>query len=224
MSNYSDINAVIIKAEKSLKDIEAQYNNCLEQKIIPDSLLVEVKDYLGNLRSALDYLWNKIPNNNGGYFPIANSVADFQNKVKLIDAPYQKALEKWQDYNSDSWIMSFNLFRNKNIHLTLVPQKRQETREFSIKNNGAELRFSGCKFSGGVSFGVGGVSIPIDEKTQFPPDVPGVDIKRFIWVDFLFDGASISPNFPKNVSVVPFLKKSLENVKNIIIDIEPLIK
>ncbi|MFA5087095.1 MAG: hypothetical protein WC470_02220 [Candidatus Paceibacterota bacterium] len=226
MSNYSkfsDINAVINKAEKSLKDIENQYNKYLEQKIIPDSLLVEVKDCLGNLRSALDYLWNKIPNSNGGYFPIANSLADFQNKVKAIDVTYQKTLEKWQDYDSNSWITSFNLFRNKNTHVTLIPQKRTETQRIVSEHvGGGSVSWdpNSVRFGSGVYIN----GAPVNPLTQMPITTPDATVRREIWVDFLFDGVSISPNFPQNVSVIPFLKKSLENVKNIITDIEPLIK
>lgn len=222
-SKYNDIEAVINKAERSLVDIEYEYQKYLKEERIPDSLLVEIKDYLGNLRSALDYLWHKIPNVCGDYFPIANSKKDFFNKVGGINNEYKNILEKWQSYDKNSWIRCFNLFRNKNIHLTLVPQKRRENREFSIDKDGSGITARGCTFQGKVIFGVGGVNVPIDERTQFPIDVPGVDIKRIIWVDFLFDGGSISPDFPEGISVLPFLKNSFENIKKIIFEIEALI-
>ncbi len=222
-SKYNDINAVMNKAESSLVSIEREYQKYLKEEKIPDSLLVEIKDCLANLRSALDYLWHKIPGVSGDYFPIANSEADFTNKTRGLDDKYTDILAKWQSYDKQSWIRCFNLFRNKNIHLTLIPQKRQETREFSIKKDGAGITARGCTFRGNISFGVGGVSVPIDEKTQFPVDVPGVDIKRIIWVDFLFNGASISSDFPKGISVLPFLKSSFANVKQIISEIEQLL-
>jgi len=222
-SKYNDIEAVMKKAERSLIDIEYEYQKYLKEERIPDSLLVEIKDCLGNLRSALDYLWHKIPRVKGDYFPVANSEADFINKTSSLDTKYIDALAKWQSYDKQSWIRCFNLFRNKNIHLTLIPQKRQETKEFSIKKDGAGITARGCTFRGNVVFGVGNVSVPIDEKTQFPLDVPGVDIKRVIWVDFLFDGSSISPDFPKGISVLPFLKSSFINIRQIISEIEQLL-
>jgi hypothetical protein len=70
--------------------------------------------------------------------------------------------------------------------------------------------------------GVGGILVSIDEESQLPPDTPGVDIQRTIWIDFLFD-ASGFPDLPKNISVLPFINLCFENVKKIILEIETLI-
>lgn len=227
LSKFNDIDAVMIKAEKSLNDIEREYQKYLREENIPEALLVEIKDCLSNLRSAADYLWNKIPGVSGGNFPVANSSADFINKVAGIDQKYIDVLERWQDYNDRGWLRNFNLFRNKNIHLTLIPQKRRETKEFSVKKTSSEKNiatFRGCTFGGtGNHIAIGGVPMPIDLKTQFPVDTPGLDIKRTIWVDFLFDGSSISPDFPKGISVLPFLKESFTNVSKIIHDLEQIV-
>jgi hypothetical protein len=226
-SKYNDINAVMDKAEKSIIIIEGEYQKYLRGENIPESLLVEIKDCLSNLRSALDYLWCKIPGVSDGHFPVANSVKDIASKVVGLENKYICALEKFQSYNKDSWIRNFNLFRNKNTHLTLIPQKRIETKEFSVKKTGTEkimTTFRGCTFGGnGNHISISGVPMPIDLKTQFPVDTRGLDIERKIWVDFLFDGAPISLNFPRGISVLPFLKDSLENVKKIIFEIEQLI-
>lgn len=224
-SIYVAIEAVMKKAEVDLVDIEKQYQECLNKHTIPDNLLVDVKNCLSNMRSALDYLWCKVPNvKNGTHFPISNSEADFINKVAGIDKTFCDIVEKWQSHKSDTWLSNFGYIRNKNEHLTLVSQTRKETREFSIKkkDGGTFATFRGCVFSGNVSFGIGDKRIPIDEKTQFPAEVEdsSVDIERKIWVDFLFEGNSISPDFPKNISVLPFLKQSFENIKKIISDIE----
>jgi hypothetical protein len=222
-SKHNDIEAVMIKAKQSLGDIEHKYQRYLRKENIPENLLVEIKDCLSNLRSALDYIWHKIPGVSGSNFPVANSHADFINKVSGLDKKHIYVLERWQYYDNDSWIKNFNIFRNKNIHLTLIPQKRRETREFSIKKDGAGITARGCTFQGRINFGVGGVTVPIDEKTQFPADVPGVDINRMIWVDFLFDGSLISPDLSKGISVLPFLKESFTNVSKIICELESLV-
>jgi len=73
MDNYSkfdDINAVLKKAKTSLDLIEKKYNESLHDQEISAELLVEIKDYLGNLRSALDYLRSKVSKYN---FPICKN-------------------------------------------------------------------------------------------------------------------------------------------------------
>jgi len=225
-SKFNDINAVIEKANKSLPVIEQDYSKYLKEETIPESLLVDIKDYLANLRTALDYLWHKIPNISGDYFPVGNSEADFLNKIKGIDPKHALILNKHQNYSPNSWIRCFNLFRNKNVHLTLVPQKRNETKEFSIKGkDGSSVKMVGCVFGGEgtVNFNIDGVTIPIDKSTQFPANTPSVDIERIIWIDFLFDGSSISSDFPADISALPFLKESLKNTQSIISELEQLI-
>lgn len=223
-SKFHDIEAVMAKADSLLPVIEQQYSKCLQEEKIPENLLVEIKDYLANLRTALDYLWHKIPSISGDHFPVANSEADFSAKTKNIDTRYVGTLKNCQDYNKNSWIRCFNLFRNKNVHLTLVPQKRKETKEFSVKKTGMKetiATFSGCIFGGnGNHISMYGVPMPIDLKTQFPKDAQGLDIERKIWVDFLFDGSSISPDFPTGISALPFLKESIKNVSKIISELE----
>ena len=212
------------KADNLLTNIEGQYSDCLSEEKIPENLLVDIKDYLANLRTALDYLWHKIPLIPGDYFPVANSVADFSAKTKNIDARYVAVLKNNQDYNPNSWIRCFNLFRNKNLHVVLIPQKRTETKEFSVKKTGAKeimATFRGCTFGGnGNHISIAGVPMPIDLKTQFPVNTQGLDIERKIWIDFLFDGSSISPDFPVGISALPFLKESLTKVQNIVSELE----
>lgn len=229
-SKHNDIEAVLIKAEKTIPKIEEEYLKCLKEEKIPDSLLVDIKDYLSNLRSALDYVWHKIPNVSDGYFPIANSSADFTAKTNKIDPQYSTILEKYQDYNSNSWIRCFSLFRNKNTHVTLVPQKRVETPSINIEHNGVGIRLSGgasIHMGYGASISLGGAIIPGGQTIS--PHSNGLvgdsrlNVKREIWVDFVFDGSSISPDFPKGVSALPFLKKSLKSVSDIISELEKVI-
>lgn len=221
-SKHNDIKAVLIKAESTLPKIEKEYLKCLKEEKIPDSLLVDIKDYLSNLRSALDYVWHKIPNVSNGNFPIANSPADFTGKTGKIDAQYSAVLEKYQDYNSNSWIRCFNLLRNKNTHVTLVPQKRVESqRVISTHAGGGSVSWD----PGSVRFG-SGVFIngaPLNPSTQMPVSTPDTIVQKEIWVDFVFDGSSISSDFPQGVSVLPFLKKSMQSVLNIIVDLEKVI-
>jgi len=223
-SKFKDIDAVMTKANKMLLDIEQGYLKCLQEEKIPESLLVDIKDYLANLRTSLDYLWCKISNVSNGYFPIANSEKEFNNKKVGVDKKYVDILKKWQFYDENNWIRCFNLFRNKNSHVTLIPQTKEELREFSIKEANSKekmVTFSGCTFTGaGNHISVGGMPVPIDLETQSPKNVEGLDIERKIWVNFLFDGSSISSDFPTGVSALPFLKKSFKNVRQILAELE----
>jgi hypothetical protein len=224
-SKHKDIEALAQKAAQDLKGIENEYQKYLKEGTIPESLLVEVRNCIGNLRSALDFLWCKIPGaGSNNYFPMANSPADFVNKTKGVDQKYLTVVEKYQPYKELIWIGNFNLLRNKNFHLTLVPQTRKETKEFSVKSKdgSSSVRMIGTKFvgDGTVNISVDGVLVPIDMKTEFPADVPGVNIERKIWIDFIFNGSSISPDFPGDISVLPFLKQSFSNTVKILSEIE----
>ncbi len=215
-------------AQSVFDQIQKKYQTCLQKQVVPDDLLVDVKDCLANLRSALDYLWCKVPSvDKGSSFPVANSQVDFLGKSKGVDSRYSAIAERWQSYHGDSWLENFNYIRNKNVHLTLVPQIRKETKEFSVKKtgeSGTTATFRGCFFGGdGNHISIHGIPMPINLKTQLPVDVEGLDIERKIWVDFLFDGSSISATFPKNISVLPFLRQSLENVKTIILEVEAIL-
>lgn len=222
LSKFNDIDAVLAKAESTLPKIEEEYLNCLKEEKIPDSLLVDIKDYLGNLRSALDYIWHKIPSVSDGYFPIANSSADFLAKTGKIDSKYSTVIQKYQDYNSNSWIRCFSLFRNKNTHVTLVPQKKIETERIvsthagggSVSWNPGSVRFGSGVFINGA---------PVNPFTQMPVSTPNTTIKKEIWVDFVFDGSSISSDFPGGISALPFLKKSLKSVLDIVTELEKII-
>jgi len=218
-SKHDDIEAVMKKAEKTLQNIQNEYQKSLNCQVTSE-LLVDVKDYLGNLKSALDYLANKIGTSDG-YFPVANSRNDFVHKTKDLSEKIIIVLEKWQPYNNNEWIQWFNSLNNKSKHLTLIPQTRRESREFSIKKNGAGITARGCSFHGNISFGVAGINVPIDEQTQFPVSMPGVDIQKIIWVNFIFDNKQFS-FLPPNLSVLPFLKTCLNNIKNIIFEVEGL--
>jgi hypothetical protein len=218
-SKFNDIEAVMNKANQMLPNIEREYFKCLKEENIPDSLLVDIKDYLGNLRSALDYIWHKISSVSDGYFPIANSEADFLAKTQKNNSQYSEILQKYQDYDQNSWIRYFSLFRNKNTHVTLIPQKRIETQRVisthvgkgSVSWDPGSVRFGSGVFINGA---------PVNLATQMPIPTPETSVKKEIWVDFVFDGSSVSSDFPAGVSALPFLKESLKNVSQIITELE----
>ena len=223
MENYSkfdNINAVLEKAKKSIAFIEQEYNKSLHDKNVPESLLVEIKDFLGNLKSSLDYLVHRISNSN---FPIRNSEKDFDNIKIILPVDIKNVIKKWQPFNnSNEWISWFNLLNNKSKHFTLVPQIRKETPQLNISSGQAGISLSGgasISIGQGASISIGGATIPggqvISPNSNFVHD-RRLQVEKIIWVSFEFD----HENLPKGISTLPFLKKCLTNIKKIISEIE----
>lgn len=215
-SKYNDVNIVLKKAEKSLKSIEEEYNKALYDQNVSDELLADIKDYLGNLKSPLDYLSKKIGKSN---FPIRKTEADFDGLKFNFSDEIRGIIKKWQPFNANEWFLLFNILNNKSKHWTLIPQIRKETKEFSIKKDDAGVTVRGCSFSGNIRFGIGDKLVSIDEATQFPVDTEGVDIERKIWIDFLFDNSQF-PDFPSSISALPFLKQCFDKITKIVSEIE----
>lgn len=214
-SKFWDVNAVLSKAYKLLETIEIQYNKSLHDKEINSDLLVEIKDFFWNLKSWLDYLWNKIWLE---YFPFWNSEKDFLNKVKLIDPKLVDNIKIIQPYN-ENLIKNFNILNNKNKHLTLIPQKRQETKQVNVSNWYWSVSWwPGVTFWNWVSI----MWVPIDPKTQLPIQNNIVKTEIITWVDFIFDNSEI-PSLDSNISALPFLKKSFEKIIDIIKEIEKIL-
>ncbi|MDO8240965.1 MAG: hypothetical protein Q7T51_03240 [Candidatus Moranbacteria bacterium] len=212
-SKYNDIEAVILKADNDLVDIENRYQKSLTEENIPAELLVDIKDYLGNLKSALDYWANKY---NLKYFPVCDNDKDFANKTTTIDFKIKNILSAYQPYNNNAWIKWFNILNNKSKHLTLVPQKRKESVETKVSNGSGGVSWnSGVRFGSGVRI----MGVPIDPITQLPVSNNLVKTERTIWVNFIFDN-TVSPLLPDNISVLPFLKECNIKIKEIINNLE----
>ena len=89
----------------------------------------------------------------------------------------------------------------------LIPQTRQETREFSVKSPDGSATFRNCTFDNSVgSVAFGDIPLVIDNQSQFPVNTPGLDIKRIIWVDFIFDHHQSRQIFQKVFLRCRFLK------------------
>ncbi|MGE4170552.1 MAG: hypothetical protein AB7F28_07525 [Candidatus Margulisiibacteriota bacterium] len=213
-SKYSDINAVLTKSNNLLSQLEKGYLQCLHDQNIKDELLVEIKDLLTNLRTALDYLSKKIINKN---FPIRNSQNDFNKYMSEVESGLSNIFLKYQPFKGIGWIKNFSALTNENKHVTLVPQKRvEETRTTVLGSNGGSVSWSsGVYFGNGISV----MGVPIDPETQLPIPNNIVKTEKITWVYFYFDNSSI-PDIPNNLDALPFLKDCFEKIKSIITEIE----
>ena len=191
-----------------LINIETEYKKSLNAKTVSDDLLVEIKDYLGNLRSSLDYLRAKVSKYN---FPICKTEKEFDNATANLSKNFTNAIKRWQPFQGNEWIASFNILNNKSKHLTLIPQIRKENKTMTAKTENLSVtmpidnqNFSvhqgkNCKVS------VGGVPVRFTNQGIIPL-VSGLQTEVTIWVSFEFDNADL-PELPSGISALPFLKK-----------------
>ncbi|HEX4799132.1 MAG TPA: hypothetical protein VFV22_01200, partial [Candidatus Paceibacterota bacterium] len=208
-SKYTDIDAVMRAAKDRLSEIELAYRNSLNSQKIPDVLLVDIKAYLGDLKSALDYLNGRVANSDK-YFPICKHLNDFTKRYGAVDSATKLVFDKFQPYNGNDTIKWFNVLNNKNKHVTLVPQTRRETVETCVAHpsGGGVSWTSGVVFGSGVSV----MGVPIDPSTQLPVPNNIVKTERITWVDFVFDSKAAPTELPENLSALPFLKKAFKMV------------
>lgn len=214
-SRHGDVRAVIVKAEKIFEQVKKEYNKSLNDERISEELLVDVKDIFGNLRSAMDYSMKKIIDHS---FPVCNSMADFKGRKLNMPANIETVVSKWQGFSGDSWLSTFNKLNNSHKHLTLIPQKRTVVSEQTSVTHpsGGSIRWSnGVRFGNGISI----MGVPINPQTQLPIPNNVLKVEKIKWVDFVFDNSN-DPEMPKNMSVLPFIDKSIRNVKNIIREME----
>ncbi|MDO8527898.1 MAG: hypothetical protein Q7T03_09455 [Deltaproteobacteria bacterium] len=214
ISQFDDVNAVLKKAESSLIVIEDGYKKSLRETKIGADLLVEIKDYLGNLRSALDYLRKKISNHN---FPICDQEADFEKRSTDLPALVKNSIKKWQPFNDQKWMEWFNKLNNELKHVTPIPQKRTESVETRVSHpqGGGVSWTSGVTFHGNVSV----MGVPINPRTQLPVPNNILKTEKITWVSFCFDNHNV-PGLPSNLVVLPFLKECFEKIIKVVSDVE----
>ncbi len=216
-SKFPDVNAVLRKAKTLLDKIETEYKKSLTKQEISDELLVEIKDFFGNLRSSLDYLRGKVSKFN---FPVCKTEKEFDNATTDLKQALKDAIKKWQPFNNNQWLATFNMLNNKSKHITLIPQKRRETTETRVTHP----KGGGVSWTQGVTFG-GGVSVmgvPIDPNTQMPVPNNIVKTEKITWVNFDFDNSDI-PELPTNISALPFMKDCFTKVCQLVTEMEAAI-
>lgn len=173
MKRFNHIYTLIESADGMLIEIEDLYNKSLAEKELDAQLLVRIKNFLENLRSALDYLAKEIfdrfctqPANKrpiAVYFPILGktpNASDFKPFMKgrfpglqqSCPSIYSK-LESYQFYKSASneWLVQFNELCKENKHEQLSPQTREQEEEIRLTDpSGRQIGWNE-----GIRFGPG---------------------------------------------------------------------
>lgn len=215
MSRRKNIEALLARAEKSVKPLKADYDVALKAKIISEDIKIDIKNIFENLRSVIDYLAHDISEHLADsqpgrlYFPIRKTAAEFDQAIAkdypgIMDnhPEVYDVLKQAQPFN-DPWLGQFNALNNNNKHQDLVEQTRTESKHVSVTSPTRSGRVS---WGPGVTFGrgVSVMGVPIDPRTQLPVSNNQVKTEITIWVDFKFKD--------NGLSVIPFIQESIKRV------------
>jgi hypothetical protein len=236
MDYFKEAQELVNYSELSLTKIKKEYDNCLSEKELKSSLLIEIKNFMENLRSALDYTahglfdkyGNKSISNPKIYFPYAWDGLDlvgFRNKniieQKIPGLTSKRGdiaakIETYQYFYSieNHWLPKFMELNNENKHQKLSPQTRNESKELEISSNGASMIIgngASITIGNGASIQFGNTIIPGGQtfNADHPPVTFGTGKKTVItWVSFLF--------VSNNELVIPLLENSFVGISKIV--------
>lgn len=235
MADFAMAKALVDHAESEFNQILGHYESSLKSADIESALQIGIKNFMENLRSALDYsahaLFVKFGNSSASkpraYFPYARdtqTLADFRraNRIAVCipgigaNPAAVAALEGVQHFADPKfrWLPKFMDLNNENKHQRLTPQTRTETKQLNVSSGGARLSLGqGARISigRGAHIQIGGMVIPRgqDFAVNNPPKAIGQgEVRVMTWVSFNFTH--------NNEPVVPFLKESLVGTRVIV--------
>ena len=236
MSYFDDANHLVKYTREHFTNIEEAYNASLSEKGIKPKLLIEIKNFMENLRSALDFTAHGLFQNYGSstasnpkiYFPYASlsqSKEEFQ-KSRRIDAcipglstsrlDIAAKIESYQHFAAPNnrWLPIFMDLNNENKHQQLTPQVRKEAKELRISSGGASMSMgpgASVSIGPGASIQIGSIIIPGGQSFDVnkPPVTIGPGSKEVITL--------VSFHFSTNDEpVLPLLKQALEGIGRIV--------
>jgi hypothetical protein len=238
MSAFDDANELIKHAENDLVKIREAYEASLHAKEITGALRVQIKNFIENLRSALDFCAHGLFDKFGSspkanpkiYFPYATASqerATFQ-KTGRIEAcipgisasrpDIVQSLLEMQHFGSHgyAWLPDLMDLTNENKHERLTPQVRKEWKELRISGGGASIGIGeGASISvgPGASISIGGAVIRGGQTfgVGSPPRVEGGRVETITWVSFNFE-ATGRP-------VLPLLETALNATRQIVAEL-----
>lgn len=213
MSYFDDARVLVGHAKAELAKIEKVYADSLAEKEVKPTLLVEIKNLMENLRSALDFTAHALFDKYGSstkknpriYFPYATGAQDLEQfrNAKRVDScipgltisrpDIVMLLEDFQHFGRESmgWVPAFMDLNNENKHQRLTPQVRREVRELRISGGGPSIGLGeGASISvgPGASISIGGAVISGGQTFDVnnPPRVQGGKTEVITWVSFHF--------------------------------------
>ena len=236
MSYFDDASHLVQYARERFIEIEEAYNASLSEKEIRPKLLIEIKNFMENLRSALDFTAHGLFQNYGSstasnpsiYFPYASlsqSKEEFQRSRRVDTCipglstgrpDIVAKIESYQHFTdpNNRWLPIFMDLNNENKHQQLTPQIRKEAKELRMSSGGAAISMgpgASISIGPGASIQLGGMIVPGGQSFDVnkPPVTMGPGRKEIItWVSFHFS--------TNDEPVLPLLKQALEEVGRIV--------
>lgn len=236
MTYFDDAKELVGHAASEMPKFEKAYQAALHEQNIKPTMLIEIKNVMENLRSALDFtahgLFDKYGSSSRAYpkiyFPYAlgnQSQADFQraNRIEACIPGLGAArpdivarIESYQHFAgvNNRWLPLFMELNNENKHQRLTPQKREEQRSLEINSGGVSMSLGpGCSISmgPGTSIQMGGLHIPGGQviSGNSPARYIGIGEQRVtIWVSFHFS--------TNDEPVVTFLINAIKKIGGIV--------
>lgn len=238
MSQFDEARDLVGHAGEELAAIQNLYQESLDEKSIKSVLLIAIKNFMENLRSALDFTARGLYSKYGApskadpriYFPYAvkhQSLSAFRKSKRIEQCipglrssrpDIVTAVEEMQHWNSGyAWLPDFMDLNNENKHERLTPQTRKESKQLKISSGGASIGLgegASIQMGQGTSIQIGRAVIPGGQRIDVdnPPVVLGEGRSEIItWVSFHF-AANDRP-------VIPFLTEVLDGVRQIVNDL-----
>jgi len=206
------ITAQLDRADELGSELEAEYEKCLRSGTVSQRAQILTHEVMEKLSNCLDQAareaWSSVVESGlteterkkcRVYFPCAADEQTFRStlgraRISQGDAAHTKLfrfLESVQPYKSKryGWLLPLRAMANQK-HVTLVPQRRLETRQVEVSSTGGgSVRWgSGVRFGPGVSV----MGAPIDPTTQLLVPTPGVKTEVKKLVAFVIEGFDIN--------------------------------
>ncbi len=235
MGYIEDAKELVKECASSLAAIKKEYDESLHEKNIHPKLLIKIKNFMENLRSALDFtahdLFNKYgdgSSTNNLYFPYAwegLDLAGFRGKKRVEKCipglsrnrpDIAAMIENYQHFSDikNTWLPQFMDLNNENKHQRLTPQTRKERKELRLSSGGTSISMgqgASISIGRGASITMGGMVIPGGQNfdANTPPSTIGKGTKEIItWISFHFSS--------NDEPVMPFLEQALNGVGKIV--------
>lgn len=232
---FQEATELIAHCESSLQGMERELEACLIKKSITKVLLVDIKNFFENLRSALDYSAHAIfegfctstNHKHKIYFPYAlkkDKLTDFRSNKRIekvfpgigIKRPDIVLLfENFQWWQAGfEWLPDFMEMNNKSKHEKFSPYTSVDGHDVKISGGGT-LKLennSGIVFGPNAVIKHAGRIIPAGGKrldANSAADILGEEhVSVLSWTDFRFD--------INGASVLPFMRTVLTGVRIIV--------
>ncbi|HUU49512.1 MAG TPA: hypothetical protein VMW81_00970 [Nitrospinota bacterium] len=236
MGHFDDAKKLVLDCKDTLEEIKSTYEESLNERNIKPKLLIRIKNFMENLRSALDFTAHGLFDKYGDqtkagyniYFPYAWECLDLKgfNAKKLIEKcipglsssrpDIASKIESYQHFSdpNNAWLPKFMDLNKANKHQNLTPQTRKEVKELRISSGNVGMKLSGgasIKISGNAQIRMGNAIIRGNQtiSPESPAQIFGPAKQEVItWVSFHFTD--------NKEPVIPLLTNAFNGIEKIV--------